>query len=137
VLPLPAPTPQQKPSATKPDSWTALDLTGFDLSALDLSGLDLSRGGPLLTFAATTVAGLALLFVLTRRRPSGADPLLAIAPREEVPHVPEPDAAPVTTYVNPMIKQEPPPDEAGIPRWLRPSVRRGRGDVEIRRADWD
>src|SRR4029079_4630645 len=109
----------------------------FDLSAIELPKVSLAGSGPMITFAATTLAGLALLFLLTRPRPRREpEPPPSPAGPETSPSDGTP--ARVTTFVNPVARPRTLPEEEGIPRWLRPSVRRGRGgDVEVRRMDWD
>jgi hypothetical protein len=146
VTPTPTPTPkpavapgpagpQKPPPPTKTDPFANFS---FEWPSLDLSGLDLSIPMPAVTFAATTFGGLALLFLLTRRPPRETEPMGVVPPQVDEPPSAAAAAPPVTTFVNPVAKHEPLPEEAGIPRWLRPSVQRGRGRVaEVRRRDWD
>jgi hypothetical protein len=118
------------------------------------------------TFATATTGGLALFFLLLRRRRS--EPQLATAQEPAAtatapvrgtatsitPSAPAAAAdGPIKLNLSPIRELVPPidpylledpderlgpsPDEAGIPRWLRPSVRSARmGTLELRQRDW-
>jgi hypothetical protein len=116
------------------------------------------------TFATATTGGLALFFLLLRRRRSEPEvATAAVAASEGRASGPMPAATaepatdgpiePIKLNLSPIRELVPPidpylledpderlgpsPDEAGIPRWLRPSVRSARmGTLELRQRDW-
>ncbi|HEU5324558.1 MAG TPA: hypothetical protein VFV59_01635, partial [Candidatus Limnocylindria bacterium] len=116
------------------------------------------------TFVATTAGGLTLFFLLIRRRrPTDPEPQPAAVTEsaasatlarldQDIPPATSSDA-PIKLNLPPIRELVPPldpylledpdervgpsPDEAGIPRWLRPSVRYARtGPIELRQRNW-
>lgn len=132
--------------------------------------LDSEFAGPLLAYGVTTAGGLAMFFVLLRRRaarePVRPPLMAAVVPHAASRPTAEPIPAPEPTtstaeaagaeagrlVLPPMRDLIPPldpdllrdpdgpagpaPHEAGMPRWLRPSVRQARFGEEKRRRDW-
>lgn len=115
----------------------AMSQAGFGASA---AGFELPLLGTLVAYLAATAAGLAFFALLVRRRrdtesaPIGmtlatASSSPAFVERRVTPLPPMRELIPP---VNPNLLSEgdeptgPLPDEAGLPRWLRPSVRSGR-----------
>jgi hypothetical protein len=149
----PAAAPQSSTGAAEPP---APESVGTFLA----SQLPLTVG----TFATTTAGGLALFFLLLRRRRSEPEvATAAVAASEGRASGPMPAATaepatdgpiePIKLNLSPIRELVPPidpylledpderlgpsPDEAGIPRWLRPSVRSARmGTLELRQRDW-
>lgn len=73
-------------------------------------------------WATATAGGLALFLVLAPRRRKANEPVVAEAgtPVESTPRAPRPAAEAQ------ILAEQVPPEEANIPRWLRPSVQAGR-----------
>jgi hypothetical protein len=73
-------------------------------------------------WATATAGGLALFLVLAPRRRKPSEPIVA----EAGPIGGEPPRAPRPAAEAQILAEQVPPEEANIPRWLRPSVQAGR-----------
>jgi hypothetical protein len=171
--PVPSSRPRLAPVRPRPAPRGVLpgtDSSGFPLA--QLVDESLKSYGPVIAYSLTTAGGLALFFVLLRRRGSdgAAQPLMAAAipngqgnavtasaPGSTAPgHPATPTVAdggvaavralpPMRELIPPIdydilrdpdAPAGPAPDEVGVPRWLRPSVRSARFGEVTRRRDW-
>ena len=162
----PSPPTSASPTATAlilHDSWSPAPAALVAAASPVLIGGDgpFAMAGMLATYLTATTAGLAFFVLLMRspRWPSGAAASAARVPAMAItsPAVPEgaPTAAPTSGKVTPLPpmrelvppvdpdllrdsdETRPSPEEARVPRWLRPSVRDARGGAtELRHRNW-
>lgn len=145
------------------DSWSPAPAAApLGTPILSSDGSPFAVPAVFLTYLVTTAAGLAFFAFLMRSpmRPATATAAVGRAPiSAEAPPVTLDAAAPAVeripgkvTPLPPMRELVPPvdpdllrdpdevgpsPDEAGLPRWLRPSVRAARGGMtELRQRNW-
>ena len=127
------PTSSGSPRATSTGASTASPTSSAQASAAGAGGLGppgsagRSSGPPwdLLVLAVATAAGFVLFLWLAPRRRREPPEAAAVPDPEPLPDAPGAIARPLPEYVatTPNVL----PDEVNVPRWLRQSVRTGRG----------
>lgn len=144
------------PAASLHDSWPRTTSTPPGMASVSprSRGIDLAIPGTVLAYLVSTGAGLAFYVFLLRRRPVADSSAAQLIGAGESSAAPASDNRPLrVTPLPPMRELIPPiadllseaddivgprPDEVGIPRWLRPSLRAGRrGPNPGRLRGWD
>ncbi|MCV0402870.1 MAG: hypothetical protein K5924_04055 [Chloroflexi bacterium] len=94
----------------------------------DLPALTLAIPTPIIAYLVSTLAGLAFFFAIVKRRRLPGDPpaLVGATSSGGDDPTPSPHVEDFALAPDPPTDAGPAPDEVGVPRWLRSSLREAR-----------